>query len=324
MTVNIKGKGYQGTISPKTTTLPNYTYTVEANGPYTFVIEDQYGNKIKKEIEVNNIDNMSPTGNCSAIIIGSNATIEVNAEDDKGISGYKYLLDSTSTDYISDSTYKTTSNAKKISVKVKDIVGNETTIPCVVEKKEETTVSGRSSGSAQVIDTSEYRLVATKNDVVSFARIVDNLRVAQNKPPGYGGECLWFAYYHAYNLYYGTNLNAMSAEEAHEHKYATYFSNFANDDKQVVLERLYEAINQGYPVVLHVNGNAAVTSRHFVTVVGYKKSVTSKESITEEDLLIIDAHNGKLERMDRESSRFMISGYDTGRTTYGYRILILK
>lgn len=49
--------------------------------------------------------------------------------------------------------------------------------------------------------------------------------------------------------------------------------------------------------------------------------------MSETDLLIIDSYDGKLERMDKEGSRFMISGYDTGRKgakAYGYQVYILK
>ena len=116
----------------------------------------------------------------------------------------------------------------------------------------------------------------------------------------------------------------MNAPDGASYMYATKFKAFTDDDKQVVLEKIYELINEGQPMVLHVNGNKEGTSRHYVTVVGYKDSVTSGSTMTEEDLLIIDSYDGKLERMDRSESRFIISGYDTGRTGYGYQLYILR
>lgn len=325
--IEVKGSGYKQMITPKTDISRNITYPVKANGTYTFVFEDAYNNKIRKEVEVNNIDNVPPSGTCSALVRGSNTEVEVKANDNKGISGYSYILDSQSTDFITANTYKVSQASKTVSVKVKDIVGNEATLPCEVTIKQETVTQGRPSGSAHVIDTSEYRLVSTKNDTIEFAKLVDSLNVAQNHPPGYPDYCLSFAYYHAYKLYNGTNLNAMTAAEGASYMYAAKFTAFKNDSKQVVLEKVYELINTGQPVVLHVNGNKAGTSRHYVTVVGYKNSVTSGSSMSEQDLLIIDSYDGKLERMDRDSSRFMISGYDTGRTGskgYGYQLYILR
>lgn len=76
-----------------------------------------------------------------------------------------------------------------------------------------------------------------------------------------------------------------------------------------------------------MNCNKDGTSRHYVTVVGYKNSVTSPYSITEDDLLIIDSYDGKLERMDTTNSRFMITGHDIGRTgskAYGHQVYIFR
>ena len=325
--VDIKGSGYNKIIKPVEEYNRHYSETVRSNGLYKYVIEDAYGNQITKEIEVNNIDNIPPSGTCSALVQGSNTSVEVNATDNKGISGYSYILDGNSTEYMTNASYRTYQSSTTVMVRVKDLVGNETTINCDVTIKEEPTVSGRPSGSSEVIDTSEYRLVSTKNDTIDFARLVDQLNVAQNHPPKYPDYCLSFAYYHAYMLYNGESLGSMTAEEASKYKYASKFTAFKNDSKQVVLEKVYELINAGQPLVLHVNGNKAGTSRHYVTVVGYKNTVTSGSSMSEQDLLIIDSYDGKLERMDRDSSRFMISGYDTGRTGasgYGYQLYILK
>ncbi len=324
LTIDIKGQGYNRIVKPVNEISRHYDYTVRNNGSYQFVIEDIYKNRIVKEVQVNNIDNIPPSGTCSALVQGSNTTVDVSASDNKGIAGYSYILDGTATEYKKETNYKASQKSSAVSVKVKDLVGNETTLKCEVTIKEEPTVSGRPPGSSTVIDSTEYVLVSAKNDTIEFAQTVKRLRVAQNDPPGYPDMCLSFAYYHAYNLYNGDNINGMSAPAASKYMYAGRFHEFKNDDKQVVLAKVYELINAGQPMVIHVNGNKAGTSRHYVTVVGYKKSVTSGETMSEQDLLIIDSYDGDLERMDRDTSRFMISGYDTGRTTYGYQLYILK
>ena len=326
--IKVSGEKFSSIDGPNGITYTtSYNYKAKSNGIYTFYINDTYGNKITKKVDIDNIDNIPPNGTCSALVIGSNTDISVNASDDKGIKGYIYVLDGKENDFVTTNTYRATVAAKKVAVKVQDLVGNESTINCTTTIKEETTVSGRVSGNARVIDTSDYLLVSTKNDVIEFAKIVDKSNIAQTHPPGYGGYCLSFAYYHSYLLYNGSNLNSMTAEEASKYTYAGKFQEFKNDDKQVVLAKIYELIKAGQPLVLHVNGNAAGTSRHYVSVVGFKKNVTSGNTMKEEDLLILDSHSGKLERMDTTSSRFMITGYATGRTGekgYGYQLYILR
>ena len=331
VTINVRvdGKDYESMKLPDGTVwyLRDATYKATANTIYKFRIYDRYKNEYIKEIEINTIDSIPPSAICSAIVKGSNTEIEVKATDNKGISGYLYILDNVETGYITASTYKLDKAVKEVSVKVKDIVGNESTTKCDVTIKQETTTSGRPSGSSLVIDTSEYKLVSTKNDVVTFAKLVSSLNIAQNHPPTYPDYCLAFAYYHAYMLNNGTDLEKMNAPDGASYMHAAMFKGIVDDSKEVILRKIYEVINQGQPLVLQVNGNKKGTSRHYVTVVGYKASVTSANSLTEQDLLIIDSYDGLLERMDRDTSRFMISGHDTGRTgseAYGYQIYVLR
>lgn len=330
ITGSVSGAGYKWTVLPDGSreVSNSLKYVATSNKIYSFKIYDVHDNEYIKEIEVTNIDNIPPTGTCTALVRGNNTEVEVNAQDNKGIAGYSYILDGKEQSYITANTYKVASASKTVAVNIKDIAGNVYKATCNVTIKEETTVPGRvDTGSAHVIDTSAYNLVATRNDVVTFARAVASLNVAQNHPPGYGDLCLSFAYYHAYKLYNGDSPSTMSAEAASKYQYASKFKGFTSESKQEVLTKVYESINAGQPCILHVNGNKAGTSRHYVAVVGYKNSVTSASSLTEEDLLIIDSYDGKLERMDTTSSRFMITGHDTGRTgskAYGWQVYIFR
>ena len=328
LNLEIIGEDYSYTIIPDGTKciMKNCSYIVKNNGTYTFKIYDIRGNEFIKEIEVSNIDNTPPAGSCSALIRGNNTEVGVNASDNKGIASYTYILDGVETSKSSDNTYKVSKKSSKVTVKVTDIAGNEANLTCSVTVKEETIVPVRTSGSTSVKDVDEYLVVDTKNDVISLANYVEG-RVSQNTPPGYPDMCLSFAYYHAYKLYNGDPLSSMTAVEGAKYHYGSFFTGVKNDSKQEILKVVYEQIKQGRPCILHVNGNTSGTSRHYVTVVGYKKTVTSGETMSETDLLIIDSYDGKLERMDKEGSRFMISGYDTGRKgakAYGYQVYILK
>ena len=80
----------------------------------------------------------------------------------------------------------------------------------------------------------------------------------------------------------------------------------------------------GKPVVLQVNGNKAGTSRHFVTVVGFKDGVVSGSTLQETDLLIVDSWDGELESMDTEKSRFMTTGAACHKDYSGYRLRVFK
>ena len=103
-----------------------------------------------------------------------------------------------------------------------------------------------------------------------------------------------------------------------------YFRSLIDDNKQYILNALYLEIMAGRPCILHVNGNKQGTGRHFVTCIGFKSSVTSGETITEEDLLILDSWDAKIERMDQKNSRFMTSGKQCHKDYSGYRIEYMK
>ena len=154
------------------------------------------------------------------------------------------------------------------------------------------------------------------------SQVAANKICQTNDTSKYGDYCLAFSYVHASNL---KNGNVDSAEAAGRYAHAGEFYTFVNDDKQVVLNKIYEEINKGNPVILQVNGNSKGTVRHFVTVVGYSEGRTSGNDLLEKELLILDSWDGQIERMDTSSSRFMTTGKSCGKTDYsGYRLQVLK
>lgn len=166
----------------------------------------------------------------------------------------------------------------------------------------------------------DYVVVRCKQSVESFAKATLN-KVSQNAG-SYSDLCLSFAYYHAYKLFDGSALSSMSARAASKYQYAAKFKKAENDDMSIIVGLVYDNINNNKPVVMQVNGNKAGTSRHYVTVVGYR-SGKSRSELTGKDLLIIDSYDGKLETMDTSSSRFMMTGHARG-SDYGYQIYMLK
>ena len=168
-----------------------------------------------------------------------------------------------------------------------------------------------------------WKVVNTKTSLTDYAKTVQQNKICQtNDTAKYGDYCLAFSYVHASNM---KNGQVDSAAAAGNYKHSGEFYTFVNDNKQVVLNKVYDEINKGNPVILQVNGNSKGTVRHFVTVVGYKDSVTSGSTITEKDLLILDSWDGQVERMDTSSSRFLTTGKSCGKKDYsGYRLQVMK
>ena len=123
-------------------------------------------------------------------------------------------------------------------------------------------------------------------------------------------------------MYNGTTTD--TAESAYNWKHAGEFTDYYNDSKQETLEKIYDEIKDGKPVIMQVNGNTSGTSRHFVTVVGIKNDVKSAQDVKESDLLVLDSWEGKLETMDSSTSRFMTTGKETNKSYSGYYLRVLE
>ena len=112
----------------------------------------------------------------------------------------------------------------------------------------------------------------------------------------------------------------MNGDSSSDYLDASQYSEFSGT-KEEVLANVKSQLDEGKPVVLQVNGNSAGTSRHYVTVVGYSSS--AGDTLTEDDLIILDTYDGQIESMGGDGERFMISGKDTGRD-YDYQIYTKK
>lgn len=162
----------------------------------------------------------------------------------------------------------------------------------------------------------------TKKDLSKYVSYIEDSGVKQDVDTSkYGDSCLAFSYVHAYDLFTGSKG---SAKDAENYAHASAFYDYINDSKSKVLAKIYDEIMSGKPVILQVNGNKEGTVRHFVTVVGFKEGVTDRNDLKEKDLLILDSWDGKVERMDTSSSRFMTSGKDCNKEYSGYRLRILN
>ena len=199
-----------------------------------------------------------------------------------------------------------------------------------VTTRSRTATSGSSAASANnpnMRDLSaldcNWKVVNTAYKIEDYYNHVQNNGICQDSDPGsFGDYCLAFAYIHSSNMKNGSGNDAASAALNYVH--AGEFETYITDDKSQMLSKVYEELNKGNPVILQVNGNSQGTSRHFVSVVGYKNTVTSAADLKETDLLILDSWDGELERMDTTGSRFLTTGASCGKDYSGYRLQVLK
>ena len=134
--VTITGTKYKKAVLPdnSVTYVSSFSYTAHTNQIYKFVVYDINDNKIIKEVEVENIDNIKPEGSCQAKVGGGTTQVSVQASDNKGISGYSYILDGKESEFLSSNEYSSQGLADKVSVNIKDLAGNVTNTVCGIEK----------------------------------------------------------------------------------------------------------------------------------------------------------------------------------------------
>ncbi len=224
------------------------------------------------------------------------------------------------------STSVITSSGRYIVNKVKNAsskLSNKVTTKVAKKTSNNTTNTNNSNMTSLNMLDCNWKVINSSIDVESYYNHVQANKICQDSDPSiYGDYCLAFAYIHSSNLKNGSTSDGASAASNYAH--AGEFDTFITDSKEEMLAKVYDELNKGNPVILQVNGNKQGTCRHFVTVVGYKDSVTSAGSMTEKDLLILDSWDGRLERMDTSTSRFLTTGASCGKDYSGYRLQVLK
>lgn len=182
-----------------------------------------------------------------------------------------------------------------------------------------TSSPGTGSISESTLLNGNYKVIEPAVSVENYLNTIKSNRISQdNNSSVYGDHCLAFAYIHAYSLYSGDT--SKRAPDSLNYTYASNFSGYENDNKSAVLANIYNELLHGKPVVIQVNGNLQGTSRHYVTVVGFKKDVKNSKDLQESDLLIIDSWDGRLEPLGESSSRFMVTGAACHKNYSGYQM----
>jgi predicted nucleic acid-binding Zn-ribbon protein len=187
--------------------------------------------------------------------------------------------------------------------------------------KQEIEAQGKmgANGNAVNLNGQNYDSVVPQEKIDELIKLIDDTR-ANNKGE-HPDMCLAFA------IWYGQYLEGKAS--ASEFKQFLKPGNipygngsidtddYDSDNKNDILAKIAEDINSGHPAIVQV-GASNNTSRHYVLVVGLKEG--AKNPPTEDDLLIIDTYDGKLEGMGQYGSRDMITGAQCRKKYSGYQM----
>ena len=178
----------------------------------------------------------------------------------------------------------------------------------------------------------DYVVVSTKADVQKYYKYVKEYEICQKHGTNFfHDKCLNFAEEHAHSL--ATGKFKKDVESISITWYENTFSAFSTDDKSEILKVIYSELISNKPVIIHVNGNKSGTSRHYVTAIGFKSTVTGPNTITDTDILFIDSADCGMKPLydwgakikDFGTPRFLTTGKKCGKKDYsGYQVYMLK
>ena len=321
---NILKDNYANTILPnnEVTTKKNFEYEVSQNGTYEFKIKDIYGNTIIRKVEVNNINKEKPNITCVIEVYPNYNEIVVTSEQNKNISKYQYYVNGVIVNESTNNKYRLNNYAnEKIEVNASDNLGNNFKTTCNTKNMDPTV--GNNLIKYYYYNGQEYVIPNTKNDLSAFeGKVCNKISQLTDKDNCYSA-CLSVAEYYGVFLQRG-DLSRMSQYNACNYNYQGYgsFKPMYNKTKNDALKMVYNEIINGKVVVLQVTGTTKRVTRHFVTVVGYRRDVYNQDDLKEEDLLAIDAWTGcfiTLSYNDLEK-RTLFDNNDE----YGYRVNLIQ
>ena len=294
LSLSIFGNNFKSIYLPDQTerNTKNVEYRVTENGDYTFLAIDYDGKSISKTIRIDNIDKTPPSGTCFAQVYPQYVDIQVNLTSNKQISGFNYTVDGQQSGFINSTTYRMVkTNAKTASVQIKDTIGNTSTSKCTVKLMDPTI--GNNKVKYYTYNGVEYVIPNTRNDLTTFQQATCRKISQSANPDECGSSCLSFSLYHSAYIQYG-NLSTMNENAACHYNYGhlARVDTRSNATKADALKMVYDEILKGGAPVLQVTGTKARNSRHFVLVVGYKRSKYYAKDLVEEDLLVIDSWTG--------------------------------
>ena len=131
--IKVTGDAFNSIQDPKGNIIKDkeYSYIVNENGDYSFIIKRIDDTTIEKNIKIDNIDKKKPTGSCISTITNNKTSITVTANDENGINKYKYSYGKEEKELI-DNIYTVNQEINITNVTIYDKANNSTTITCKV------------------------------------------------------------------------------------------------------------------------------------------------------------------------------------------------
>ena len=147
-----------------------------------------------------------------------------------------------------------------------------------------------------------YNIVNTAIDPFTYADLVyDNVCTHPGGTDDYSGYCLTFCNFYVSGMVDGlTDVDVRTAKRKSRSSKQLKYDTEKYSDPDEMMARLYDLLNEGVPQTVMVEALLHRGSRHFVVAVGYRSSVTRRDALRPEDLLVIDSFDGRLESMDPE------------------------
>ena len=202
---------------------------------------------------------------------------------------------------------------------------------CVIQRPtvvDSSNVSKSSNGMVYYTFKSQndYLVINSTISVVDYVKYIKANKICQtqSKDFRYGDQCLCFAEEHAHALVTGDTHK--TAAQVNESYYSSSFiSSYDNDNKSIILNMIYSSLVSNKPVILQVNGRKDGTTRHYVTVIGFRNGITSASNLKDTDLLYIDSNDGGVYQLhDWGTPKFMTTGAKCGKKYSGYQVYIVK
>jgi hypothetical protein len=135
-------------------------YEVDKNGTYKFTMYNKKGETTEKSIEITNIDKENPQGSCSGYYQNGVSYININANDNVGIS--RYMINGTS--YIENS-IKINKELSSVNITIYDKAGNSKDISCNLTSKNYNNTTATTTRTTGITTTTKTTVATTKQSL---------------------------------------------------------------------------------------------------------------------------------------------------------------
>ena len=174
------------------------------------------------------------------------------------------------------------------------------------------------SGEDITINNNNYTIL--KNAKKAY-QIIQDRGFYQASNDAWGDHCLGFSYVFTHAIYTGDMTNLKNANHDGNNDPTGYFgvgSQVISSNKDTLVKQMFSLLKSGKPCCLQVVGStngspSSPRTRHYVSLVGYKKGAT-ESTVKDTDLLILDTWDGELKPVVEEytEGRYMLDGAKVG------------